>query len=179
MRDEVVELGAGDWIRLCRRGRWEYVERVRGAHGAVIIALTPERELLVVEQHRIPLGAPTLELPAGLVGDEDPEESPDLAAHRELEEETGYRAIAVEEVASGCVSPGMTNETMTIFRATGVSQVGPGGGVEGESIRVHRVPLTELRPWLEARRAEGTIVDLKLYFALAFADAPSRPTKAS
>ena len=61
----------GRWLRLVQRGRWEYAERVHGGGMAVIIiAVTPADEVLFVEQFRIPLGKPTIEMPAGLVGDE-------------------------------------------------------------------------------------------------------------
>ena len=61
----------GDWLRLVRIGHWESCERTHGQGMAVIvIAVTPADEVLFVEQYRIPLGARTIEMPAGLVGDE-------------------------------------------------------------------------------------------------------------
>ena len=60
----------GDWLRLVRIGHWESCERTHGQGMAVIvIAVTPADEVLFVEQYRVPLGARTIEMPAGLVGD--------------------------------------------------------------------------------------------------------------
>ena len=59
----------GQWLRLVRIGHWESCERTHAQGMAVIvIAVTPADEVLFVEQHRIPLGARTIEMPAGLVG---------------------------------------------------------------------------------------------------------------
>ena len=63
-------LHEGDWLRLMRAGTWEYVQRVRARGAAFIVPLTPADELVLVEQFRVPLRARTIELPAGIVGDE-------------------------------------------------------------------------------------------------------------
>ena len=56
----------GDWLRVVRRGKWEYAERTHGEGMAVIIvAVTPGDGLLFVEQFRVPTGSRTIELPAG------------------------------------------------------------------------------------------------------------------
>ena len=103
-----------------------------------------------------------MELPAGLVGDDAAGEEPTLAAMRELEEETGYRATRMVDLGRFWSSPGMVSESFTLFRAEGLEKVGDGGGVPGEDIRVHRVALAGLEDWLAARRAEGYAVDVKL-----------------
>lgn len=85
----------GRFITAKRRGRWEYVSRSRGIRAAVIVAIDESedgRHILLVDQFRVPLGRRCIELPAGLVGDDSADEAPSLAATRELEEETGYRA---------------------------------------------------------------------------------------
>src|SRR5688572_13188375 len=85
----------GRFITAKRRGRWEYVSRARGISAAVIIAIDEAadgRHVILVDQYRVPLGRRCIELPAGLVGDDVEGEDPALAAARELEEETGYRA---------------------------------------------------------------------------------------
>ena len=54
----------GQWMRLKRRGRWEFAERAHGNGMAVIIiAVTPEDNVLFVEQYRVPLGKRTIECP--------------------------------------------------------------------------------------------------------------------
>ena len=85
----------GRFITVKQQGTWEYVSRSRGIHAAVILAVDdgPDgRHIILVEQYRVPLKVQCLELPAGLVGDDTAGEASEIAAQRELEEETGYRA---------------------------------------------------------------------------------------
>ena len=83
----------GDWLRLVRIDHWESCERTHGQGMAVIIiAVTPADEVLFVEQFRVPLGARTIEMPAGLVGDDHAQDTLEDAARRELIEETGETA---------------------------------------------------------------------------------------
>ena len=146
---------------------WEYATRARGIEAAVIVAVD-DGHLILVEQHRIPAGRACLELPAGLIGDDAAGEPLEAAAIRELEEETGYRASAIERLGEFYSSPGMTSEAFTMVRATGLTRTGEGGGVEGEGITVHRVPLAELRSFIAAKRAAGLGMDAKLLAVLAF-----------
>ncbi len=96
----------GRFIQVHKQGRWEYVSRTRSVSAAVILAID-EGRVVLVEQYRVPLGARCLELPAGLVGDEEEGEAVESAAARELEEETGYRAGRMESLGSFFASPGM------------------------------------------------------------------------
>lgn len=166
-----VVLGDGRFLRLLRRGRWEYVERVRSSGAAALVAVTDDRRILLISQPRPALGGDVIELPAGLVGDDPGCEGEDaaVAAGRELVEETGYEAAKVERLCAGPTSPGLTSEQIALFRATGLRKVGPGGGLEGESITVHAIPLDEVEAWLAARVAAGDLVDLKVYAGLHFA----------
>ncbi len=159
----------GRWLRLLSRGGWEFVERV-GARGVVmIVAVTGDDCLLLVEQHRPALEGLVIELPAGLVGDEagHEDEELDAAARRELLEETGYEAGEMELLTSGPVSPGSSNESLHVLRARALRKVAGGGGVGHEDIRVHEVPLRDIEGWLGERRAAGIRVDLKVWAALA------------
>ena len=157
----------GRFITAKRRGRWEYVGRARGIRAAVILAVDAG-EVLLVEQFRVPLGKPCLELPAGLIGDDDGGDDEDMfsAAERELEEETGYAAARWEELGEYSSSPGMISETFSLLRATGLTRVGEGGGVEGEGIVVHKVPLAGLGKFVTERRAAGTMIDVRLLLLL-------------
>ncbi len=159
---------AGKFITAKVRGKWEYVARSRGIRAAVILAIDEEDHVLLVEQYRVPLGKPCLELPAGLVGDDDsaPGEDATAAARRELEEETGYRAARMEVLGEFYSSPGMVSESFTMLRAHGLEQVGPGGGTEGEDITVHRVPLSQLASFIESARARGLGIDVRLLMLL-------------
>jgi ADP-ribose pyrophosphatase len=151
----------GKFITVRKRGTWEYVGRARAIGAAVIIAIV-DGDVLLVEQYRVPLGGPSLELPAGLVGDVTDGEDVQLAAARELEEETGYRPERIEIIGNFASSPGMVSETFTLVRAVGLTKVGEGGGEEGEDITVHRVPLKDISAFVAARRAEGMFIDVKL-----------------
>ncbi len=151
-----------------RRGRWEYVGRARDIRAAVILA-TIDGDVLLVEQYRVPMGRMSLELPAGLIGDDEGAEGEDdlAAAGRELEEETGYRAGHLESLGEFYSSPGMVSESFTLVRATDLVQTGPGGGTEHENITVHRVPLNDIAAFVAARRAEGCGVDVRVLMLLA------------
>lgn len=151
----------GRFITAKRRGKWEYVGRARGIKAAVILAVE-DGHVLLVEQYRVPLGANCIELPAGLIGDHDDGEDALTSAARELEEETGYRASKLEIVGEFFSSPGMVSESFTLVQASGLTKIGEGGGVDGENIIVHRVELKNLPSFVQAKRAEGCVVDVKL-----------------
>jgi len=159
----------GRFITAKTRGRWEYVSRARGIKAAVILAITPEDEVVLVEQFRVPLGRPCIELPAGLIGDDAGGEGEEAAtaAIRELEEETGYRAGRMEDLGEYYSSPGMVSEAFTLFRAHDLERVGPGGGVEGEGITVHHVPRAGLADFIAAKRAQGYGIDTRMLMLLS------------
>jgi ADP-ribose pyrophosphatase len=170
MRDEAdlpeETVWEGRFIAAKRRGKWEYVSRTRNVSAAVILAID-EGKVVLVEQYRVPLSADCLELPAGLIGDDVEGEDAAIAAIRELEEETGYRAERMVDLGRFHASPGMSSEGFTLLRAEGLSRVGEGGGVEGEDIVVHLVPLDEVPGFIRAKRAEGCAMDVKLLLLLA------------
>lgn len=164
--DQPIEtMWEGRFIRTLRRGKWEYVARARGIKAAVILAVD-DGHVLLVEQYRVPLGQRCLELPAGLIGDEGPEDDPLAAAARELEEETGYRPATLTSLGEFYSSPGMVSESYTLVRASDLTRTGPGGGVDGEDITVHRVPLTTIADFVQQRRAAGCAVDTRLLLLL-------------
>jgi len=158
----------GEFLSLIREAHWEYSNRHNATGAAVIVAVTPERKILLVEQYRIPVHARTIEMPAGIIGDE-----PGLAgegfaeaARRELREETGYDAARVRDLGRGASCAGITSEVVTLFLATELTRVGAGGGVAHEDITVHEVPLAEIDPWLTAQAQAGLLVDPKVYAGL-------------
>ena len=158
----------GKYIVAKTRGRWEYVSRARGIRAAVILAVE-DGHVLLVEQYRVPLGRVCLELPAGLIGDDQgrEDEAAEAAAIRELEEETGYTAARMEDLGEFQSSPGMVSESFTLLRAHGLAKVGEGGGTESENITVHRVPLPALPEFVARRRALGHAVDVRIALLLA------------
>jgi ADP-ribose pyrophosphatase len=159
-------LHTGRFLELVEDGHWEFVRRLNASAVVGIVAVTPAGELLLVEQQRIPIGTAVIELPAGLVGDEGADDTVLTAAARELEEETGWRAGQVHTLARGPSSAGLANEIVTLVRAKNLSRIGPGGGVAGESIIVHHIPLAGISVWLSAGAAAGKLIDHKVHAGL-------------
>jgi ADP-ribose pyrophosphatase len=163
-------LHAGIFLALIKEGRWEYAERIGVTGAAIIVAVTDEQKLLLVEQYRIPVHSRTIELPAGIVGDEPGAAHEGLAeaARRELLEETGYAAESMEVLTTGPASSGLASELVTLLLASGLKRVQEGGGVAHEDITVHEVPLAEVHEWLAKKAAAGLLVEPKIYAGLYF-----------
>jgi ADP-ribose pyrophosphatase len=160
----------GRFVAVRRQGSWEYVERSRGLQAAVIVAIDADLDgdcVILIEQYRVPLGQVCLELPAGLVGDEQDGETVEHSAARELEEETGYRAGRIESLGEFYSTPGLSSERFTLVRATDLAKVGDGGGTAEEDIIVRRVKLSALPDFVAAKRREGLAIDVKLLLLLA------------
>ena len=157
----------GKLLELLKEGRWEYVRRVNANGAVMIVAVTEDGELLLVEEYRVPLHALTIGLPAGISGDEG-EESTLQSARRELEEETGYRADAWTYLFTGPSSPGLTTEMVSFYLAEGLHQISEGGGVAHENITVHRIPLPLVHGWLMDQTGQGKVVDPKIFMGLYF-----------
>lgn len=162
----------GRFITAKKQGKWEYVARARGIRAAVILPIDDAadgRHVILVEQYRVPLGQFCLELPAGLIGDDTAGETADVAAARELEEETGYRAAQWINAGEFFSSPGMVSESFILLIAKDLTRVGEGGGVDGENIIVHRVALDEMASFIAAKRADGCAIDVRVAMLLAAA----------
>ena len=155
----------GDYVRVLKRGKWEYASRANNI-GAVVIVAAYEGKVILVDQPRVPPDCRCIELPAGLVGDTDPNATVEGTAIKELEEETGFTAERVERLGEFYSSPGMLSEAFPLVRARGVRKIGEGGGDENEDINVHLVPRSEIPNFIEQKRAEGFGVDVKLLLFL-------------
>lgn len=156
---------AGKYIQAIKDGKWEYVSRPNNISAAVIIAID-DGHILLVEQYRVPIGKNCLELPAGLVGDVNAGEDILIAAGRELEEETGYRAERLENLGEYYSSPGMVSESFNLVRAHNITKISQGGGVDDENITVHRVKLAEIQEFISTKIAEGVAMDGKVFLLL-------------
>lgn len=165
MSDDVQTPWEGRFLSVKIEGKWEYAERKGQVHAAVIVAIDGD-DVILVEQFRVPFHAKTIELPAGLVGDDHAGEAIEAAAARELEEETGYRPETVRRLGRFAASPGMSSESFTLVRALGLTRTGEGGGVPGEDITVHRVPLAAVPSFIEEKRTQGYEIDAKLLVLL-------------
>jgi len=154
----------GRFVTAKRRGRWEYASRSRGIRAAAIIAIDEEDHVILVSQYRVPLGRRCLELPAGLIGDDDsaPGEDPLATAKRELEEETGYQAAQWYSAGEFYSSPGMVSESFTLLVARDLAKVSEGGGTDAENIVVHRVKLAGFAAALDDFRSQGMAIDVRM-----------------
>lgn len=167
--------------RVLHRGRYltfriDTIERADGSRatreiaghpGAVaILALDAEDRVLMVRQYRLAAGQALLEIPAGTldIADDGTIEDPDLAAPRELEEETGMRAGSWRLLARFYTAPGFTSELMHLYLATDLRladghRLGPD---EDEHLLLERLP------WRDALAAvdRGEVADAKSLVAL-------------
>ncbi len=157
----------GKFVRLVKRGKWEFASRARNINAVVILA-EHDGKVILIDQPRVPLGARCVELPAGLVGDIDSSATVEATAVTELEEETGFRAERIEVLGEFYASPGMVSESFILVRAHGVRRIGDGGGDENEDINVHLVARADIPNFLEQKRAEGFGIDVKLLMFLGY-----------
>lgn len=127
--------------------------------GAVgILAQTAARDVVLVRQYRHAVGKLLLEIPAGGL---EPGESPQVAAGRELAEETGYIAGRIEHVSTFYTTPGFTNEALHLFRALDLKS-GPAQPDEDEVIEVVTLGAKQI----ELALRSGEIEDGKSLVAL-------------
>jgi len=170
MGDRETVLARGRFLELVTAGEkgWEYARRVRGGSPVGIVAVTEEGEMVLITQYRVPVEAVVIEIPAGLVGDEDADEAWETAARRELLEETGYACAGIEELMIGPTSAGLTSELIRLVQATGLRKVGEATGDGEEKITVHLVKVPEVRAWLREGVRRGMLVDPKVYAGLWF-----------
>ena len=125
-------LHKGRFIHFVVKHDWEYIERHNCTGIVIIVALTKDKKVLLVEQYRPPVARNVIEFPAGLINDRPNAkvESLKAGAKRELLEETGYKAKKLSQLTHGPVSAGSSGDTVTIFLAEGLIKAGQGGGDE-------------------------------------------------
>lgn len=136
-------------------------EIVHHPGGAVAVPILDDGRVIMVKQLRYPLGKDVLELPAGRLS---PGEDPEVAAARELEEETGWVAGNLEKLTSIYTTPGFCDEELHIYLATGLRASTDGHKrEEGElGMTVHMLLLSEALRMVEA----GAIQDSKTIVGL-------------
>lgn len=171
------EIYKGKFLSFKERDSWEYVERLGCKSAVVIIPVTLNNEVVLIEQKRVPLGRNVIEFPAGLVGDEGfGSESFVTAAFRELKEETGYIPVPesesicadnIEYFGEFCTSPGLSNEKVHVVRIV-VEKDNLATPEDG--ITVHVVPLFELRDWLKEKSKTCEVSVKTLLYSLRCED---------
>lgn len=157
----------GRFLNMVQEGHWEYCERVNQTGAVMIFALTPDSNVILVEEYRPPIAKRSLCFPAGLSGDVSAESELE-SAHRELLEETGYRADKMQYLFTGPSSPGLTSECISFYLARDLQKVAEGGGVDNENIIVHEVPLDEIDAWLMQMNEANVAIDPRIYTGLYF-----------
>jgi ADP-ribose pyrophosphatase len=140
---------------------WAAGERevVHHPGACAVVAFTPDGEVVLVRQFREAVRQELLEIPAGIF-DVDGEDGAACAA-RELLEESGFRAMNVEHLATIYTSPGFTDERIELFRAD-AEPTADGGE---EAVEVVTLPLGRALESVE----RGDIVDAKTAVALLLA----------
>jgi ADP-ribose pyrophosphatase len=156
---------------------WYYAHRPN-INGIVVIVPVIEDAILFLETYRPPIAQEKIaehciELPAGLVGDIDREETMIEAAKKELLEETGYSADSIEICAQNCSSsPGATSEVFTLViarindRTIDEKSLTSDGGI---IVKRHLVKIKDIKAWLDAQMKQGKSVTAQTYAGLFFA----------
>lgn len=142
-------------------------EAVRHPGAVVIVPILEEKgrtSVVMIRNRRLALGEILLECPAGTMGDHG-DEDPAQTAGRELIEETGYKAERLHSLGWFYTTPGMTNEKMHAFAATGLTHVGQ-ALEEDENITVEIVPAAKAAGFV----ADGTLRDAKSMLAITLAE---------
>ena len=166
--DHIEVLAETKFLRLVQEGPWTFAQRPNQIGAIAVAAVTDAGELVLVDQYRIPIKSNVIELPAGLVGDDTDGESSEVAARRELLEETGFVAQELKPLTNAVSSGGLTDEMVELWLARGLHRAAQGGGVGAERITVHVISLQDVAGWLDQQRQAGKQIDYKVFAALYF-----------
>ncbi len=150
-------------------GKTKTREIVRHPGACVIVPLLDDGRVCLIRNFRIAVNQTLIELPAGTL---EPPEPPALTAERELIEETGYRAKKIEFLHEFFLSPGILDEKMHLYVATGLT-AGETTLEEGEEIENWLVPFDEA----VAMVFRGEIQDAKSIVGLLWAERLRREGK--
>jgi len=143
-------------------GKTSKREVIKHPGAVAIIPITNEGKLVLVRQYRKALERVLVEIPAGKL---EKGEEPLATAHRELEEETGYRARSLHHIASFYTSPGFADELIHLYVAEGLTKIENAASLdEDEFVDILEVTLEEALEMLEKRE----IYDAKTAYALQY-----------
>lgn len=151
-----------------------YREHVVAGDAAIIMPITEDNELIMIEEPRTPIGKTVLAFPAGMI---EPGETPEEGAARELEEETGYKANWMKQMRAVYPEIGYSSEKTIIFLAKDLVKTQRHLD-ETEDIEVVKIPLEEAKEMLDNKEfiTSNEIVALLHYFAYEECKENSRTT---
>ena len=127
-----------------------------------IVALTPERKVLFVNQYRHGTKEFSLEIPGGAVDQKDPK--PLEAAKRELLEETGHEAAEWHLIGASHPNPAILDNTCFLYLALGARKVADLKLDEAEELEVLEFGLEEVGPMIRAGKIRHALVISAFYY---------------
>ena len=129
---------------------------------ALVLAITPPKEVVMVNQYRHGIERVCLELPGGLIDPQDP--SPDVAAGRELLEETGYQTSGLIQLGECYPQPAVLSNRCYFFLAEDAEKVQEPQMDEGEDIEIIMVPLKDIPAMIQKKEINHGMVLLAFYY---------------
>jgi len=160
-----------DWVKNPRSGKSFRAVVLEASDWVNVVALTPTGKIVCVRQHRFGVGKVTIEIPAGLM---EQGETPEQAARRELEEETGYTCSEWESLGSVQANPAFLNNDCHLWLARNVVKTHPLNLDENEDIQVSELSLDEIKAEIRAGRMLNALTLLGLSRVFDLREAASR-----
>lgn len=148
-----------DWVRNPRNAKSMKAVILECADWVNIVAVTPEKKVVVVKQFRFGVGKTTIEIPAGII---DRGETPAQAAVRELKEETGYTATKWKYLGWVEANPAFLNNLCHQWLALDAVKTYAPQLDDGEEISVSELTLKEVRGEIEQGHIRNSLSVLAL-----------------
>jgi ADP-ribose diphosphatase len=148
-----------DWVKNPRNAKSMKAMILESADWVNIVAVTPEKKVVVVKQFRFGVAKTTVEIPAGLI---DKGETPEQAAMRELKEETGYTTAAWQYLGWFESNPAFLNNVCHLWLALDVVKTHSAQLDEGEDISVTELSLEEVRREIQQGNMRNSLTVLAL-----------------
>jgi 8-oxo-dGTP pyrophosphatase MutT (NUDIX family) len=148
-----------DWVTNPRNAKSMKALVLEAADWVNIVAITPEKNIVIVKQYRFGIGRRTMEIPAGII---NTGETPEHAAKRELKEETGYTGTSWKYLGWFETNPAFLNNLCHSWLALDVVKTSATQLDEGEEILTTELSLEEVRSEIEQGRMRNSLTLLAL-----------------
>lgn len=148
-----------------KSGHWEFVRRKVHGRIVAVVALTPDRQIVLIKIFRVPLNGYIVECCAGLADQRGENET--VLARRELLEETGYQCDNLRPIMSGPFNAGLNADEIVFYLGTNARLVAEPQLETAEDIEVMLVPTSDLASFL-TNPPNGVRVDVKLWSLIPF-----------